>query len=668
MPEFTNDLIKSSSPYLLQHAHNPVNWVEWSTEAFDRARAENKLVLISIGYSACHWCHVMEKESFENIEVAEIMNKYFVCIKVDREERPDVDQIYMQAVQIMTGQGGWPLNCFALNDGRPIYGGTYFPIDQWKTVLQNLQQVFSEQPEKVEDYAEKLTEGIRQSDLINKQIVAGEFDTDILDLLVKKWKTKFDFEEGGDHRAPKFPLPNNYEFLLRYGVQKKDKTVLSHVALTLEKMAFGGIYDQIGGGFSRYSVDLLWKVPHFEKMLYDNAQLLTLYGLAYQQFKNPLYENVIRETVSWLNREMKDFEGGYFSAIDADSEGVEGRYYVWTKDELRELLQEDFDWFSDYYNINQLGYWEEGNYILMRTHRLKDFADKHGLHPEEFRIKLNKVREKLLQRRALRTKPGIDDKKLTAWNAMTIKGLATAGTALQDSDLIDEAIALGNWLQNFQLEDNFSLWRTSKHKESKIKAFIEDYAHTIDAFITLYEVSFDTKWIQLAYEILGYCNTKFTDEKTGMYFFTEDSGELIARKTEIHDNVIPSSNSVMAHNLFRLGKFYADDKLIERARQMLSNLYPDMPGYGSGYSNWAMLALNFTEPFYEISVTGNHEKHVPYEMGKQYFPNKILAGGKTDHLPVLKDKNTDEKLIYVCVNRVCLAPYRTLDEALKAII
>src|SRR5689334_17286046 len=362
MPQHTNRLIHETSPYLLQHAHNPVDWHAWGPEALEKAKRENKLLLISIGYSACHWCHVMERESFEDEDIAALMNERFVCIKVDREERPDVDQVYMNAVQLVSGQGGWPLNCFALPDGRPVYGGTYYRPDQWREVLKSLADLHAREPAKVLKYAEQLTKGVRQSEWVEAAPAMAPFTMAELDAVYKPWQSMFDRVEGGMNRAPKFPLPNNYQFMLRYWKAGGEASALEHVRLTLDKMAFGGIYDHLGGGFARYSTDGLWKVPHFEKMLYDNAQLLELYSEAYQATGESLYRQVVEETAAFVARELTAPDGGFYSALDADSEGEEGKYYVWTQEELeRELGGDngDFALFRDYYNVNSIGFWEE---------------------------------------------------------------------------------------------------------------------------------------------------------------------------------------------------------------------------------------------------------------------------------------------------------------------
>ncbi|HLV42681.1 MAG TPA: thioredoxin domain-containing protein [Brumimicrobium sp.] len=666
MKKYTNDLINSSSPYLLQHAHNPVNWVEWSEEAFTKAKEEGKLVLISVGYSACHWCHVMEHESFESEEVAELMNKHLVCIKVDREERPDVDQIYMNAVQLMTQQGGWPLNCFALPDGRPIFGGTYFPKESWMDIIQKLWKTYQEDFPRVEEYARQLTEGVINSELVEAVTPSKDFDPDTITLMVQKWKQIFDFEDGGNDRAPKFPLPNNYEFLLRYGHQYDDKTVLNHTHKTLQKMAFGGIYDQLGGGFSRYSVDHLWKVPHFEKMLYDNGQLLSIYAKAYLHENKLLYKNTIDQTIEWMLREMRHKDNGFFSALDADSEGVEGKYYTWTKAELKEILNDDFDWFKDFYNINDLGYWEDNQYILMRTQTKEEWCAKSNVSLSDFEAHLQRAREKLNRVRNKRVRPGLDDKQLTSWNAMAIKGLAEAGLALQNNKYIEEAKKTAQWLINNQLNsENGHLYRTRKDGHSKINGFLEDYANVIDAFIVLYEVTFEKQWIDEAKSLMDFTIDHFFDVQSKMFFFTDKDTDLLTRKLEINDNVIPASNSIIANNLFKLGKLFHSSEYEAMAKQMLSNLYAQLPSYGSGYSNWGLLALSLTDKFYEIAITGEDAKDVRFEMGEQYIPNAIYSGGREINTPFLQDKAfTKDSTIYICEDYACQAPTQSLSEAL----
>ncbi len=669
MDKHTNKLVESSSPYLLQHAHNPVNWLEWSEEAFQQAQKEEKLVLISTGYSACHWCHVMAHECFEDEEVAALMNKYLICIKVDREERPDVDQIYMNAVQLMNQQGGWPLNCFTLPDGRPIFGGTYFPKKQWMEVINKLQHTFVSEPNRVEEYAKQVTEGVVHSELVEPAEIHSDFDPNVVQSLIQNWKQRFDFEEGGNNRVPKFPLPNNTEFLLQYGVQFNDNTVIHHAHRTLDKIGWGGIYDQLGGGFSRYSTDRLWKVPHFEKMLYDNAQLLSLYAKGYQHKKKELYKDRIKGTINWMNREMRSKENSYFSALDADSEGVEGKFYTWTKEELCKVLGADFNWFSDFYNVNKLGYWENGQYILMRNQSKVDWCKKHQIPLEEFEKKLLIAEKKLLKVRNERVAPGLDDKQLTSWNAMAVKGLAEAGLALQDKSYIKMAKETAQWIVKYQYNSTTqNIYRTRKDGISKINGFLEDYAHTIDAFIALFEITFEKQWLDIAQKLMSFTIDEFYDVHSKMFFFTNKDTELIARKMEVNDNVIPSSNSVMANNLFKLSRILYNVEYAQMAKQMLSNVYNDMPKYGSGYSNWGILALSEIAPFYEVVVSGKDAQEVRLKFGKHYIPNALFMGGYELETPFLENKAHNKKsTLYICERFVCKAPTQSIEEALTLI-
>jgi uncharacterized protein YyaL (SSP411 family) len=666
MGKFTNALIHESSPYLLQHAHNPVQWVTWSTEAFERAKTENKLVLISIGYSACHWCHVMEHECFEDEEVAALMNEHFIAIKVDREERPDVDQLYMTAVQLMTQKGGWPLNCFTLPDGRPIYGGTYFPKDQWMHILRSLQHTFDHDRPKAEEYAERLHEGIQQSEIISVPAHVDAFDPEKLHELVQRWSHQFDRMEGGESRAPKFPMPSNYLFLLQYAISFDHERIADHVNLTLHKMAQGGIYDQIGGGFARYSVDMLWKVPHFEKMLYDNGQLLSVYASMFAVTQNPSFARVIEQTIAWLAREMYTPEGCFYAAIDADSEGEEGKYYCWSASELERLIEEKDQWLKAYYSINQRGYWEDGKYILLRSMPDADFAHQHGFSLPALFEKVDQWNDRLLAERDQRIRPGIDNKCLTSWNAMTCQGLVDAFLSTGDEAHLFLALRVGRWINEKQYQSDGSLHRNYTNGASSITGFLDDYAHTIEAFISLYEATFDQDWLERAVELFDYTLVHFYDQQSGMFYYTSSDTELIARKMELNDNVLPSSNSVMAKNAWRLGHFYRNDAWISISRQQLANIYDGMERYGSGYSNWAQLLLWMTTTYYEVIILGESAKKIVRELRKNYIPGALFAGGSSVKLPIAADKSeSDETTIYVCYKGTCLLPTTDVDEALR---
>jgi len=663
--KFTNSLIKETSPYLLQHAHNPVNWYAWNDETLAKAKKENKLLLISIGYSACHWCHVMEHESFENEEVAKLMNEHFICIKIDREERPDIDQIYMNAIQLMTGSGGWPLNCFALPTGEPFYGGTYFQKKQWMYVLEQVANEYKTNPQKVFDYAHELTEGIKKSELLPKVENEHPFSMEIIETSVLRFLKNIDLEDGGQNRVPKFPMPNNYEFLLNYYYHTKNNEALNAVNLTLTKMAYGGIYDQIGGGFARYSTDAYWKVPHFEKMLYDNAQLVSLYSKAYQLTKNELYKNVVYQTLGFINSEMTAKNGAFYSALDADSEGEEGKYYVWNKAELQQLLKNDFDVMVDFYNINAKGKWE-GNYILLRSENDETIAKKHNLSVEELQKIVNKSNVTLLSVREKRIKPGLDDKTLTSWNALMLKGYVDAYNTFGEKTFLDAALKNASFIIENQLRKDGGLNHNYKNGTSNLDGYLEDYSFTIEAFIALYEATFNEKWLNTANHLMKYSIAHFYDDETGFFFFTSNNAKgLIARKMELSDNVIPASNSSIAKGLFLLGEYFYDENYSKKAEQMLKNIENQLPQYIGGYSNWAMLYLNNTHSFYEIAISGKNALEKRKEMSSIFIPNKLLVGSQNEsNLPLLKDKFSEKTLIYVCYNKACQKPVETVEEAL----
>jgi uncharacterized protein len=662
----TNKLISESSPYLLQHAHNPVNWWPWNAQAWEKAKEENKLVLISIGYSACHWCHVMERESFEDDSVAGIMNEHFICIKVDREQRPDVDQVYMTAVQLMTGSGGWPLNCFTLADGRPIYGGTYFPKSNWVKILRTLSDFYKNDPKKVLQYASELTTAVKQHELIPAFSEKVNFTHDILTTCVENWKKRFDNQEGGPMKAPKFPLPNNYQFLLRQCYFSNDSLLLKHVNLTLEKMAYGGIYDQIGGGFARYSTDSDWKVPHFEKMLYDNAQLVSLYSEAYRFSKNLLYKKIVYETLDFIQREMTSNEGVFYSALDADTEGEEGKYYVWTVAELQTVFGKNMELFAAYFNVNETGYWEEEAYILLRKQSDEDIAGRFGLSVEELLGNITEMKNQLLAIRQKRVPPGVDNKILTSWNAMMIKGFTEAYKAFGDDKFIAMALKASDHLVKTLSREDGGLC----HAQG-INGFLEDYSFTIDAFISLYQVTFDEKWLTKAKLLAEYTILHFHDSSSAMFYFTSDlDPTLITRKMEIQDNVIPSSNSAMALSLFYLGKYLDNKRFLSLSEAMLHQVQKEIPIYGSAYSNWAMLMQFFLNRFFEIAIVGKDVDEKRKTFCLHYVPNAIFTGSfSRSTLPLLENKLIEGKTyIYVCENKTCKLPTENINEALKQVI
>jgi uncharacterized protein YyaL (SSP411 family) len=661
-----NRLANSASPYLLQHANNPVHWFPWGTEALQQAKDENKLILVSIGYSACHWCHVMEHESFEDEKVAAVMNEYFVCIKVDREERPDIDQIYMSAVQLMTGRGGWPLNCICLPDQRPIYGGTYFRKNDWVSLLFNLADFYKTKPAEAEEYAVKLTEGIRQYESIQFNNEQAAYTQDDLESIVKNWLRYFDKKEGGMGSSPKFPMPNNWQFLMRYAYLMKDESIAQQVKLTLHKMAFGGIYDHIGGGFARYSVDGRWHVPHFEKMLYDNAQLLSLYAEASIWEFDPLYPKIVDEIITFTKRELTSPEYGFYSALDADSEGVEGKFYTFAKTEIEEILGDDAELLCIYYNVTEEGNWEEENTnVFFRKESDKELAEKLGMSVDELISKIDVAREKILEARSSRIRPGLDYKILASWNGLMLKGLCEAYRAFNKQEYLDLALKNARFITDNLINGEGRLIRIYK---GAVGAFLDDYANVIDAFIALYEVTFEEQWLHQAKELADKAIQYYYDEGNGIFFYTpNDDEQLIARKSEIMDSVIPASNSVMAHNLKKLGLLFDDDIYSSISTQLLGNVAPQIPQYGSSYSNWAMLLLNEVFGLYEVAITGNDFELTRADFEKNYVPNKIILGGTKGSLPLLHGRLAEATRIYVCRDKTCGLPAENIEAALKQI-
>jgi uncharacterized protein YyaL (SSP411 family) len=665
----SNALIHESSPYLLQHAHNPVNWYPWGEEALEKAKKEGKLIIVSIGYSSCHWCHVMEHESFEDETVAKLMNEHFVCIKVDREERPDIDHIYMTAVHLMNQQGGWPLNCIALSDGRPIWGGTYFQKAQWMNILSQIHEYHQTKPAETEKYAIRLAEGISQNSLFQASEEEEALNAEQLAESIKRWSGKFDRTKGGMQGAPKFPMPVSLEFLLQYGVQQKDQEILDFVDTTLSKMARGGIYDQAGGGYARYSVDGIWKVPHFEKMLYDNAQLIGLYAMAYQVFGNENYRRIVDQSINFIEREMSNEDASFYSALDADSEGVEGKFYVWKQPELEELLEGDYELFSEYYNINSTGLWEHGNYILYRTEDPESFATERGIDPKTFLKRIEGWQKLLLDARSQRVRPGLDDKSLTSWNAMMISGLVKSYRASGQKKHLNMAISCATTIRDKMWNADHVLYRNYKDGRISIPGFHIDYALFIAACLDLYETSMDISWLNLAEELTESALEKFYDEASGMFTYNSgDSEVLISHHQEIQDNVIPSSNSVMAHCLFRLGHLQSKREYLDIAARMVKQMSGRIAQYPNGFSGWGSLLLKQLNPFFEIAVVGPDAPDILRQIQEEYLPHALVAASlREQDLPLLKGRYTKDKThIFVCRDNVCQLPLEDLNDA-KAI-
>lgn len=672
----TNNLIKESSPYLLQHAHNPVQWEAWNDATLQKAKDENKLILISIGYAACHWCHVMEHECFEDEEVAETMNAHFINIKVDREERPDIDHIYMDALQMMTGSGGWPLNILALPDGRPFWGATYVKKQDWIQVLNQLQQLYIEDPKKIIGYAENMAHGLKEINAIvtenNQDFIQGEE----IDNMVADWSNYFDTFLGGYKRAPKFMMPVNLNFLLHYSHVREDKNIREYVNTTLTRMAWGGIFDHVGGGFSRYSVDTKWHVPHFEKMLYDNGLLISLYSNAYAATKNELYKSIVEDSITFLEEELLDKKHGFYSSLDADSlttdnKLVEGAYYVWKESQLKDILKSDYPIFADYFNINSYGLWEEDNYVLIRDGEALDIAMKHSITKIELKEIISNSFALLKKERAKRKKPRLDDKILTSWNGLALKGLTDAHRYLEEEKYKELALKNADFILDKMSMNDGGLYHNHKNGKSTIQGFLEDYASIIDAFIGLYEISFDENWLNESLRLTNYVIDHFSDTETGLFFFTSNKEDKLIRKTiEVADNVIPSSNSIMAHNLHKLSKYFPEDNLDVLLNTIMKTMKPAITKNPQNHANWLHLAQLMSENFFEVVAIGENFELICKNLMMNYLPNTIFAASnaKTSNLPLLMNRYVMNKtLIYVCNHGSCQMPVEEPSKALNLI-
>ncbi len=667
---YTNELIHESSPYLLQHAHNPVNWYPWGDKALQKAKDEKKMIIISVGYAACHWCHVMEKETYEDTAVARIMNEHFICIKVDREERPDVDQVYMNAAQLINGSGGWPLNALAMPDGKPFYAGTYFPKKNWIQMLEYYIDLYKKNPATLSEQAAKVTQGIHAMENVPFNKATATFTMKDLDANFKNMQSNLDYEKGGEKRAPKFPMPAVWEYLLYYNYLSKNADALHAVTTTLNNMAMGGIYDHAGGGFARYSTDADWHVPHFEKMLYDNAQLVSLYAHAFQKTKDPQYKKIVYETLDFIEREMTSSEGGFYSSLDADSEGEEGKFYVWTKDELEKILGGEAPLFIAYYNISAAGNWENGKNILFRKISDEAVAVKFNITQQKLKEKIEADKSTLLTVRNKRVHPNLADKILTAWNALMVTGYTDAYRTFGEKKFLDAAIKNANFLWSKAISSNNEIKRNYKNGKSSIEGFLDDYAFSISAFINLYQATFDEKWLYKANDIGAYTQTHFFDSSSGMFYYTHNQhSNLIARKMEIADNVIPSSNSEMAKNLFYLGHFFSDDTEIKTATQMLLNVQKKLQQQIYFYPNWGILEAGVVNGLYEVAIVGKYVEGKREMIDEYYLPNVLLTGTKEkSSLELLENKFVEgQTTIYVCQDKACKRPVTEVKDAVQQI-
>jgi uncharacterized protein YyaL (SSP411 family) len=655
-----NRLADETSPYLLQHRDNPVEWYPWGEEALARAREEDKPLLVSIGYSACHWCHVMERESFEDPDVAAVMNDAFVCVKVDREERPDVDAIYMDAVQAMTGHGGWPLNAFLTPEGVPFYAGTYYPpeprhsMPSWRMVLEGVARAWREQRDEIVQASERIVARLRSSAAL--EAPDAELDPGALDAAVTALRRSYDGQHGGWGGAPKFPAASVVEFLLRRG----ERQMALH---TLRRMAGGGMYDQVGGGFARYSVDERWVVPHFEKMLYDNALLARAYLHAYQVSGEPFFRRVCEETLDWALRELRQEEGGFASALDADSEGVEGKYYVWTLDQVREALAPDLaEAAIAYFGMSQRGNFEGANIPVRAT-------------PDPER--LAEIKAGLLAAREQRVRPGLDDKRLTAWNALMVSALADAGAVLEREDYTAAAVTCAAFLTTTMRGPDGRLRRTFNHGEARLNAYLEDHAFLLEALLTLYEATFDPRWFAEARRLAGELLERFADPDRGGFFSTAaDHEPLIARRKDLDDAPIPSGPSSAAFGLLRLARLTGEQRYEDAALGVLRLLHTVAPQHPVAFGH-LLQALDFQlTPVREVALVGEGREPLERVVRETFRPHVVLAGGERGTagvaegeaggpcVPLLQGREPVDgrAAAYVCERFACRRPVTEPDE------
>ncbi len=696
MHKYTNKLSEETSPYLLQHAHNPVDWRPWGEEALQKAKQENKPVLISIGYAACHWCHVMERESFEDESTAEIMNEHFVNIKIDREERPDLDHIYMDAVQAMTGSGGWPLNVFLTPDAKPFYGGTYFPPVRaynrasWKETLQGVAEAFREKRHEIDAQAENLTEHLLQSNSFGLQKSNDQqefFSKEKIEEAGENIMKVADKEWGGFGKAPKFPQTFSIQFLLRYhyvnniqssrssdqGQTEKDRNeaALCQALLSLDKMIEGGIYDQVGGGFARYSTDTEWLAPHFEKMLYDNALMVSVLSEAYQLTKKERYKEVIEETMEFVRREMLHPEAGFYSALDADSEGEEGKFYVWQKKEVESLLGKDSVLFCSYYDITEEGNWERRN-ILRVKKQVELFAAENNIDVVELKELLKKGKRTLLEKRSKRIRPLLDDKIILGWNALMnsacSKAFGATGNEAYRQLAIDNMQFL---LAKFGAENSNGYYHTWKNGIAKFPAFLDDYAFLIQALIHLQEITADAKWLLKAKEMTEFVIHNFSEPETGFFFYTRSGQQdVIVRKKEMYDGAVPSGNSIMANNLYQLALLFDRKEWRDRSFTMVLSLGQAIIRYPTSFGCWNCLLLEIITGTWEIAIVGPGFNKIHKDLLEQFIPHRALMASavENEEFAFLKQKLIKNKpAIYICKNFACFEPVSSIEAVLGLI-
>jgi uncharacterized protein YyaL (SSP411 family) len=656
-----NELATQTSPYLLQHANNPVAWKSWGLEVFEKSKKLDRLIVISVGYASCHWCHVMEEESFEDSQVAAVMNEGFINIKVDREERPDIDQIYMTALRLMGSDGGWPLNVIALPDGSPIYAGTYHSKVQWISALKQMKSLYALEPDKLRAFAADLKKGIVAENAVESNAVSSDFDLKVLEVGLSSWKTNWDLKWGGNTGDQKFMRPNGLMFLLDYGLLSGNPEVLKYVCNTLDLMANGSIYDQLQGGFFRYSTDSEWKIPHFEKMLYDNAQMVKLYAKAYKTYKNERYKELVYESLNFLKSEMKSIEGGYIAAIDADLDGEEGAYYRWTPLELKALIISDWSLFAAYYSLDATDLWEGKYQLLQRVSDDLSFALTNGVSIVKLREKRKEWESVLWTSRSQRGSPIKDTKIITSWNALLVEAYAEAFQAFGEEAYLEEAQALYSLL----LQKGVSSITHVLSKEKEAPVFSEDYAFLAKAALTLYLSTAQMSYLEDAKDLMNTLDVGFYNDENGLYQYSVNE-TVIAPITKMADGVIPSDNAVGAEVNFLLGLIRFDAMRTEKAEKALIQAAPLLSTDLNNYTQWGMSWLYKTFPFYELAIVGPQALKMATEVLAFGRPNVLVVASKTSSsLPLFQDRYTEgETLLYVCKNYACKLPVQTVKEAM----
>lgn len=665
---FENHLIGESSPYLQQHAHQPVDWYPWSKDTLELAKKEGKMLLVSVGYSTCHWCHVMAEEVFEDLEVADWMNQHFICVKIDREERPDIDQVYMEALHLLKQRGGWPLNCFALPDGRPFYGGTYFSKENWLAILEHLVKIWRDERSMVYQQAEELERGIESTSRIPLQAYKAVTSFDVIESAAEKFKKQMDMKNGGFGGAPKFPMPVNLSFLMRYAYISEQEDFHDFTQLSLNRVAQGGLFDQLAGGFARYSVDAEWKVPHFEKMLYDNAQLISLYSQAYQLYQKDDFHEVVERSLSFIQEEMTHPDGGYYAAIDADSEGEEGKFYVWKTEELTAFDETDQKLIKDYFGFDGHSLWENGKHVLAVKESDRAFASRNMLSDEAWRQKKDDLIHRMLDIRNQRHRPHTDTKLICSWNALMLSALVDASMALGKAEYKEMALEHAYFLMQHISEDH----QVSHilNADNRGIGFLEDYAFLIQGLIKSFQLSAQKEFIDAAQALTDTVIRKFYDEKQGLFTLqAEEDAELIGTRVEYMDNVMPSANSVMANALLELGTLLYRQDYLNYPQEMLNKVGEFTFNYPEGFANWMQLACNLSGVFYTIVVIGPQAEEQANLLRSVYMPQSMVVACEVDSdLPPFKGRFKEgETLFYRCLHQHCFSAVTSVDELMTKV-